>query len=45
VFAEVDGDVALDLLAGELSRVRRERGIEAIFGGSYAASHGTVNLG
>ncbi len=34
-FVEVDWDEAVDLLAAELDRVRREHGNEAIFGGSY----------
>ena len=34
-FIELDWDHALDLVAGELDRVRREHGNEAIFGGSY----------
>jgi biotin/methionine sulfoxide reductase len=34
-FVEVDWDVALDLLAAELARVRESGGNEAIFGGSY----------
>ena len=34
-FVEVDWDVALDLLAAELDRVRTEHGNRAIFGGSY----------
>ncbi len=34
-FVEVSWDEALDLAAGELDRVRRERGNAAIFGGSY----------
>jgi biotin/methionine sulfoxide reductase len=34
-FVEVDWDVALDLLAAELARVRGSAGHEAIFGGSY----------
>ncbi|WP_312404662.1 molybdopterin guanine dinucleotide-containing S/N-oxide reductase [Rhizobium sp.] len=34
-FVEVDWDTALDLLAAELDRVRREHGNESIFGGSY----------
>jgi biotin/methionine sulfoxide reductase len=34
-FVEVDWDVALDLLAAELTRVRGSAGHEAIFGGSY----------
>lgn len=34
-FVEVEWDVALDLLAGELKRVREQFGNEAIFGGSY----------
>ncbi len=34
-FVELDWDEALDLLAAELNRVRREHGNEAIFGGSY----------
>ncbi len=34
-YVEVGWDTALDLLAGELDRVRREHGNEAIFGGSY----------
>jgi len=34
-FVEVGWDVALDLLAAELARVRESAGNEAIFGGSY----------
>jgi biotin/methionine sulfoxide reductase len=34
-FVEVGWDEALDLVAGELDRVRGEHGNEAIFGGSY----------
>ena len=34
-FVEVDWDIALDLLAAELRRVRASHGNEAIFGGSY----------
>ncbi len=34
-FVEVSWEVALDLVAGELQRVRREHGNQAIFGGSY----------
>jgi biotin/methionine sulfoxide reductase len=34
-FVEVDWGTALDLVAGELSRVRAAHGNEAIFGGSY----------
>ena len=34
-FVEVDWDTALDLVAGELDRVRTSYGNEAIFGGSY----------
>jgi biotin/methionine sulfoxide reductase len=34
-FVEVEWDVALDLLAAELERVRSEYGNQAIFGGSY----------
>jgi biotin/methionine sulfoxide reductase len=34
-FVEVGWDTALDLLAAELDRVRREHGNEAVFGGSY----------
>ncbi|MEU5692100.1 molybdopterin-dependent oxidoreductase [Actinosynnema sp. NPDC020468] len=34
-YVEVDWDTALDLLAGELDRVRSEFGNAAIFGGSY----------
>ncbi|WP_432827412.1 molybdopterin-dependent oxidoreductase [Dactylosporangium sp. CA-092794] len=34
-FVEVSWDTALDLLAGELERVRREHGNPAVFGGSY----------
>ncbi|GGI99291.1 biotin transporter BioY [Saccharopolyspora subtropica] len=34
-FVEVPWDTALDLVAAELDRVRREHGNEAIFGGSY----------
>lgn len=34
-FVEVEWDEALDLVAGELGRVRAEHGNKAIFGGSY----------
>jgi biotin/methionine sulfoxide reductase len=34
-YVEVDWDTALDLVAGELDRVRLRHGNEAIFGGSY----------
>jgi biotin/methionine sulfoxide reductase len=34
-FVEVEWDVALDMLAGELDRVRKTYGNQAIFGGSY----------
>jgi biotin/methionine sulfoxide reductase len=34
-FVPVDWDEALDLVAGELERVRREHGNQAIFAGSY----------
>ncbi len=34
-FVEVDWSTALDLVAGELSRVKAAHGNEAIFGGSY----------
>jgi biotin/methionine sulfoxide reductase len=34
-FVEVGWDEALDLVAGELARVRAEHGSQAIFGGSY----------
>jgi len=34
-FVEVEWDVALDMLAAELERVRSEYGNQAIFGGSY----------
>ena len=34
-FVEVDWDVALDMVAAELDRVRSEYGNQAIFGGSY----------
>jgi biotin/methionine sulfoxide reductase len=34
-FVELDWDEALDLLTGELLRVRAEHGNEAVFGGSY----------
>ncbi|HEX7872353.1 MAG TPA: molybdopterin guanine dinucleotide-containing S/N-oxide reductase [Sphingobium sp.] len=37
-FVEVDWDTALDLAAGEIERVRRDHGNEAIFGGSYGWS-------
>ena len=37
-FVEVSWEVALDLLAGELDRVRREHGNTAIYGGSYGWS-------
>jgi biotin/methionine sulfoxide reductase len=43
-FVEVDWDVALDMLAAELDRVRTEYGNQAIFGGSYGwASAGRFN--
>ena len=34
-FVEVPWDEALDMVAAELARVRREHGSEAVFGGSY----------
>jgi biotin/methionine sulfoxide reductase len=34
-FVEISWDEALDLVTGELDRVRREHGNEAIYGGSY----------
>ena len=34
-FIEVDWETALDLVAGEVERVRAAHGNEAIFGGSY----------
>src|ERR1700684_4446374 len=34
-FVPVSWDTALDLLSGELRRVCRERGAEAVYGGSY----------
>ncbi|SEJ00803.1 biotin/methionine sulfoxide reductase [Azotobacter beijerinckii] len=37
-FVEVDWDTALDLVAAELQRVRRDYGNRAIFGGSYGWS-------
>ena len=37
-FVEVEWDEALDLVAGELARVRDQHGNEAIFGGSYGWS-------
>ncbi|XVQ15076.1 molybdopterin-dependent oxidoreductase [Spirillospora sp. CA-255316] len=37
-FVEIGWDRALDLVAGELERVRREHGNEAIYGGSYGWS-------
>jgi biotin/methionine sulfoxide reductase len=37
-FREVSWDEALDAVAGELARVRRDHGPEAIFGGSYGWS-------
>lgn len=37
-FVEVDWDVALELVAGELQRVRGRYGSTAIFGGSYGWS-------
>lgn len=37
-FVEVSWDTALDLVAAELERVRRDHGNEAIFGGSYGWS-------
>jgi biotin/methionine sulfoxide reductase len=43
-FVRVSWDHALDLVANELKRVRREHGNEAIFAGSYGwASSGRVN--
>src|SRR5579864_9540603 len=35
VFVEVDWDVALDLAAAEIGRVRESRGPQGILGGSY----------
>src|SRR5207244_5007117 len=37
-FVEIAWDEALDLVAGELTRVKREFGNKAIFGGSYGWS-------
>src|SRR5688572_780788 len=37
-FIEVGWDEALDLVAGEIERTRREHGSEAIFAGSYGWS-------
>lgn len=37
-FVEVDWDTALDLVAGELARVRADHGDASIFGGSYGWS-------
>jgi biotin/methionine sulfoxide reductase len=37
-FVEIPWDEALDLVAGELARVKREFGNKAIFGGSYGWS-------
>lgn len=37
-FVEIEWEQALDLVAAELDRVRREHGNEAIFGGSYGWS-------
>jgi biotin/methionine sulfoxide reductase len=37
-FVEVDWDTALDLVAGELARVRGQHGHDAVFGGSYGWS-------
>ncbi len=34
-FVEMEWDAALDLLAGELARVKDKHGAEAVFGGSY----------
>jgi biotin/methionine sulfoxide reductase len=34
-FVAVDWDAALDLAAGEIDRIRREHGNEAIYGGTY----------
>ncbi|WGL52028.1 molybdopterin-dependent oxidoreductase [Nocardioides sp. BP30] len=43
-YVEVDWEVALDLLAAELGRVRGEHGNHAIFGGSYGwASAGRLH--
>ena len=43
-YVEVDWDVALDLVAAEIARVRAERGAEGIFGGSQGwASAGRVH--
>jgi len=38
VFVEVEWDEALDLVAGELTRVREKHGAQGIFGGSYGWS-------
>src|ERR1700721_592919 len=35
-FVPVSWDTALDLLSGELRRVYRDHGAEAVYGGSYA---------
>ncbi len=44
VFVEVDWDVALDLAAAEIGRVRESRGPQGILGGSYGwSSAGRVN--
>ncbi len=37
-FVEVDWDTALELVAGELARVRGQHGHDAVFGGSYGWS-------
>lgn len=37
-FVEVDWDAALDLITGEMTRVRRDHGNGSIFGGSYGWS-------
>ncbi|MFN4281302.1 MAG: molybdopterin guanine dinucleotide-containing S/N-oxide reductase [Alphaproteobacteria bacterium] len=37
-FVEVGWDEALDLVAGEIARVRRDHGAQGIFGGSYGWS-------
>jgi biotin/methionine sulfoxide reductase len=37
-YVEIEWDEALDLVAGELARVRRDHGNAAIFGGSYGWS-------
>ena len=37
-FVEVSWDTALELVAGELARVRAQHGAESVFGGSYGWS-------